>query len=126
VGCHEAAGHLDQIHLLTFSLAVLVLVLLIAIRRWIPAGPGPLVAVVGSTVVVALFDLQSAGVAVVGEIPAGLRPSSVPDFGAIDLAALVGAALGIPVVGYTNNVLTARAFAVRREDRIDSQQEFWH
>ena len=116
--------HLDQIHLLTFGLAVLVLALLIALRRWIPAAPGPLVAVIGSTVVVALFDLQSAGVAVVGEIPAGLPRPSLPDFGAIDLAALVGAALGITVVGYTDNVLTARAFAVRGEDRIDSQQEF--
>ena len=116
--------HLDQIQLLTFGLAVLVLALLIALRRWIPAAPGPLVAVVGSTVVVALFDLQSAGVAVVGEIPAGLPRPSLPDFGAIDLAALVGAALGITVVGYTDNVLTARAFAVRGEDRIDPQQEF--
>jgi SulP family sulfate permease len=116
--------HLDQIHLFTFGLAVLVLALLIALRRWIPAAPGPLVAVVGSTVVVALFDLQSAGVAVVGEIPAGLPRPSLPDFGAIDLAALVGAALGITVVGYTDNVLTARSFAVRGEDRIDPQQEF--
>ncbi|HJY46035.1 MAG TPA: sulfate permease, partial [Propionibacteriaceae bacterium] len=116
--------HLDEIHLLTFGLAVLVLALLIALRRWIPAAPGPLVAVVGSTVVVALFDLQSAGVAVVGEIPAGLPRPSLPDFGAIDLAALVGAALGITVVGYTDNVLTARAFAIRGEDRIDPRQEF--
>ena len=116
--------HLDQIHLLTFGLAILVLALLIALRRWIPAAPGPLVAVVGSTVVVALFDLQSAGVAVVGEIPAGLPRPSLPDFGAIDLAALVGAALGITVVAYTDNVLTARSFAIRAEDRIDPQQEF--
>ena len=116
--------HLDQIHLVTFGLAAVVLALLIALRRWIPAAPGPLVAVVGSTVVVALFDLQSAGVAVVGEIPAGLPRPSLPDFSAIDLAALVGAALGITVVAYTDNVLTARAFAVRGEDRIDSQQEF--
>jgi SulP family sulfate permease len=116
--------HLGQIHFLTFGLAVLVLALLTALRRWIPAAPGPLVAVVGSTVVVALFDLQSAGVAVVGEVPAGLPPPSLPDFGTIDLAALVGAALGITVVGYTDNVLTARAFAVRGEDRIDPQQEF--
>ncbi len=116
--------HLDQIHLLTFGLAVLVLALLIALRRWIQAAPGPLVAVVGSTVVVALFDLQRAGVAVVGEIPAGLPRPALPDFGAIDLATLVGAALGITVVAYTDNVLTARSFAIRTGDRIDSQQEF--
>jgi SulP family sulfate permease len=116
--------HLDQVHLLTFGVAILVLALLIALRRWIPAAPGPLVAVVGSTAVVALFDLQSAGVAVVGEIPAGLPRPSLPDFGAIDLGALVGAALGITIVGYTDNVLTARAFAVRAEDRVDPQQEF--
>ena len=115
--------HLDQVHLLTFGLAVLVLAL--ADRAPVdPAAPGPLVVVVGSTVVVALFDLQSAGVAVVGEISCGLPRPSLPDFGAVDLA-LVGAALGITVVGYTDNVLTARAFAIRAEDRIDPQQEFW-
>ena len=54
----------------------------------------------------------------------GAAAPSLPDFGAIDLAALVGAALGITVVGYTDNVLTARAFAIRAEDRIDPQQEF--
>jgi len=104
--------HLDQVHLLTLAVAIVVLVLLIALRRWVPAAPGPLVAVVGSTVVLALLDLQSAGVAVVGEIPAGLPRPSLPDVGAIDPGALVGAALGITVVGYTDNVLTARAFAV--------------
>jgi len=116
--------HLDQVHLLTLGVAILVLALLIGLRRWIPAAPGPLVAVVGSTAVVALFDLQSAGVAVVGEIPAGLPRPSLPDFAALDLGALVGAALGITVVGYTDNVLTARAFAARAEDRVDPQQEF--
>jgi sulfate permease, SulP family len=116
--------HLNQLHVPTFGVAAVVLALLIALRRWIPAAPGPLVAVVGSTVVVALFDLQSVGVAVVGETPAGLPRPSLPDFGAIDLAALVGAALGITVVGYTDNVLTARSFAIRAGDRIDPQQEF--
>jgi SulP family sulfate permease len=116
--------HLDQVHLLTLGMAILVLALLIALRRWIPAAPGPLVAVVGSTAVVALFGLQSVGVAVVGEIPAGLPRPSLPDFVGIDLGALVGAALGITVVAYTDNVLTARAFAIRAEDRIDPQQEF--
>ena len=105
-------------------MAILVLALLIVLRRWVPAAPGPLVAVVGSTAVVALFDLQSLGVAVVGEIPAGLPRPSLPDFGAIDLGALVGAALGITVVAYTDNVLTARSFAIRAGDRIDPQQEF--
>ena len=116
--------HLDQVDLPTLGLAVVVLALLFALRRWVPAAPGPLVAVVGSTMVVALFDLQSAGVAVVGEIPAGLPRPSLPDFEAIDLGALVGAALGITVVAYTDNVLTARSFAIRAGDRIDPQQEF--
>ncbi len=116
--------HLDQVHLPTLVVAILVLALLIALRRWIPAAPGPLVAVVGSTAAVALFDLQSLGVAVVGEIPAGLPRPSLPNFEGIDLGALVGAALGITVVAYTDNVLTARSFAVRAEDRIDPQQEF--
>ena len=34
------------------------------------------------------------------------------------------AAVGVAIVGYSDNVLTARAFAVKRHESVDSGQEF--
>jgi hypothetical protein len=84
------------------------------------------VAIVVSTVLVALFDLQSFGVAVVGEVLAGSPRPSLPDLEAVDPAALVGAALGVTVVSYIDNVLTARSFAVRAGIGSIHTRSSWH
>jgi SulP family sulfate permease len=64
------------------------------------------------------------GVAVIGPIPAGLPRFSLPE--GVPLPTfrhLVSAAVGIALVGYSDNVLTARAFASRNGYRIDAQRE---
>jgi SulP family sulfate permease len=48
----------------------------------------------------------------------------VPDVSAVDVWALLPAALGVAVVAYSDNVLTGRAFAGRHRETIDSNQEF--
>ena len=115
---------LDQTHLPTLALAVGMLVLLFAIRHWFPRLPGPLIAMLLAAGIVAVFNLEELGVAVVGEIPRGLPFPAVPDFSGIELAKLIPAAVGVAIVGYSDNVLTARAFAAKRHESIDSGQEF--
>ena len=79
----------------------------------------------GATVVVAAFDLvDRAGVHLVGPVPEGLPALTLPGVGDVDLWALLPAALGIAVVGYSDNVLTGRAFGARHRESIDSDQEF--
>ena len=115
---------LDQTHLPTLALAVGMLLLLFAIHRWFPRLPGPLIAMLLAAGIVVLFNLDRSGVAVVGQIPRGLPPPALPDFSGIELAMLVPAAVGVALVGYSDNVLTARAFAAKRHEVIDSGQEF--
>ena len=59
-------------------LAASVLTLLFVLARWRPRVPGPLVGVLAATIVMAVFSLDTIGIAVVGQIPSGLpaRPSS--------------------------------------------------
>jgi MFS superfamily sulfate permease-like transporter len=71
----------------------------------------------------AMLDLQSRGVAVVGVVPGGVPLPSAPGLAGADLAALLLPALGVTVVGYTDNVLTGRAFATRNGYSIDPNQE---
>jgi sulfate permease, SulP family len=117
-------GGFDQISLPTFAVATAVLVLLLALRRWLPRSPGPLIAMLLAAGTVALFDLDQMGVAVVGQIPRGLPTPAIPEFGGLDLATLLPAALGVAIVAYSDNVVTGRAFATKHRERIDSNQEF--
>jgi sulfate permease, SulP family len=112
----------NSLHWPTSILAGLVFGFLLTIGRLFPKAPAPLLAVLIGTVAVAIFDLQGQGVAVVGAIPAGLPRFTVPNFSA-QLPALLASALGIAIVGYSDNVLTARCFAARHHDKIDANQE---
>ncbi len=91
--------------------------------RHFPTVPGPLLAVLLATVAVALFHLDEQGVAVVGTIPAGLPHLAWPNVSVSVLLPLVANAIGIAIVGYSDNVLTARAFASRNRYPIDANQE---
>jgi SulP family sulfate permease len=115
---------LDQVELPTLGLAAAVLALLLAMRRWLPRSPGPLVAMLLAAGAVALFRLDRNGITTIGDITRGLPTLSVPDLNAVDLAALLPAALGVALVAYTDNVVTARAFAAKHKETIDSGQEF--
>ncbi len=116
------ARHITDVEAATTLLAAGALVFLfIAGTRW-PALPGPLIAVVGATIVVLAFGLANHGVAVIGPVPAGMPPVRVPTLRAGDLRALIGPAFTVLVIAFSDVVLTGRAFAQRGE-RIDANQE---
>ena len=104
-------------------LAGLVVLALVVLARRHPRWPGPLLVVTASALVVAAAGLDRHGVAVVGRVPAGLPALAVPSVTGVDPAALVSAALGLAVVAYSDNTLTARAFAARRGEEVDTDQE---
>ena len=117
-------GHLSQVHRPTLFVAAGTFALLLAFHRLLPRWPGPLIAMVVASAAVAVLDLDRMGVATVGSIPRGLPPGSIPDFSAIDLGTLLPAALGVTVVAYSDNIVTARAFGARRREDVDARQEF--
>jgi sulfate permease, SulP family len=114
---------LSNIHGPTLLLSAGVLVLLFAGAHRFPRAPVPLVVMVLAALVTTVLDLQADGIRVVGDVATGLPQPGVPDVSAADLAALLLPAVGVTVVAYTDNVLTARAFAVRNGYRIDANQE---
>lgn len=115
-------SHLSDVHWPTVAFGAATLVLLFVVARFLPRVPGPLVAVVLGTAVVGAFGLTEHGIDVVGDIPAGLPGVSWPDPGEVRL--LLPAAAGILLVGYTDVILTARAFEPRDGGpRLDANQE---
>ncbi|MEU2429350.1 sulfate permease [Streptomyces sp. NPDC007861] len=115
------ARHFPQAHLPTLLLAVSALAFLFLMQRLFPKVPGPLLVVLLATAVVGVFGLEQYGVQVIGETPAGLPGLEVPRLD--DFRGLLLPALGVLLVGYTDVILTARAFADRRSHPVDANQE---
>jgi SulP family sulfate permease len=120
-----AVTHLAEVHVPTLVLSLFVLAVLLVLQRLRPTWPTPLIGMLGATLVVSVTGLaETSGIELVGPVPQGLPPFSVPSFAEVDLWQLAPAALGVAIVGYSDNVLTARAFAARHRETIDSNQEF--
>ena len=106
---------------LAVGLASLVLILLF--QRLLPRVPGVLVAVVLAIAAVHLFDLQDRGVTVVGPMPEGFPPFTVPTVPLEDLGLLAAGALGIALVSLTDTISTASVFATRAGTEVDGDRE---
>jgi SulP family sulfate permease len=120
----SAVTRVDQVQLPTAILAAVVLALLLLLRWRFPRAPGPLIVMVLAALAVVAFQLHDRGISVIGAIPHGVPSPALPHLAGLAPGPLLLAALGITVVGYSDNVVTARAFAARHGEAIDSDQEF--
>ena len=86
---------------------------------------GPLFLVAISTLCVWLISLgyPSAGIAIVGDIPAGLPPLTRPTFDLALVNKLLPAAALISFVGFLESVSVAKALASKRRQKVDPDQE---
>src|SRR5689334_9468202 len=99
------------------------LVTILILTRVMPRVPGVLAAVVLSIAATTLFDLAQHGVSLVGTLPQGFPPLTVPRVELSDVWLLVGGALGIVVVTLADTIATASAFAARTGQEFDGDQE---
>jgi len=99
------------------------LAIILVLGRVAPRVPGVLVAVVAAIAAVVAFDLGADGVALVGELPQGFPPFTVPTVALSDVTFLVAGALGITLVSLTDTISTSSAFAARTGQEVDANQE---
>lgn len=115
--------NIHNAHIPTVLMALAVFVLLF-LAQWIaPKFPAPLLVLLVAAGAVAVFGLDRYGLEVIGEIPRGLPELRLPDFSTVDIWALMPYAVGIAIVGFSDNILTARAFAAEKDEPIDANQE---
>ena len=89
----------------------------------IMAKAGPVAAIVATTALVWLLDLQSYGVKIVGSVPQGLPPLTMPKF-SLDLwSSLLTSAVLISVIGFVESISVAQTLAAKKRQRIDPDQE---
>ena len=84
---------------------------------------GPVAAIVATTLVVWFFDLAARGMQVVGDVPKGLPPLTMPSFSMDMWSNLIGAAVLISVIGFVESVSVAQTLAAKKRQRIDPDQE---
>ncbi len=106
---------------LTVGIGCLAVILLLT--RFVPRVPGVLVAVVGAIIAVSVFGLADRGVKLVGPLPEGFPPFTIPTVPLADLGLLFAGALGIALVSLTDTISTASAFAGRRGEDVDGNRE---
>jgi len=99
------------------------IVLILALQRWLPKIPAVLIMVVLAIAATSVFHLADHGVSLVGVLPKGFPPLTIPHVRASDLGPLFAGALGIALVSLADTISTASAFAARTGQEIRGNQE---
>ncbi|WP_049556418.1 SulP family inorganic anion transporter [Nonomuraea sp. SBT364] len=119
----EIITKIPQAHLWSVAVGVATVVVIVALRKFAPALPGPLIALVAATVAVAWAGLDKHGVSVLGRVPSGLPMPHWPSISLGQWAGLIPGAIAICAVTLADGLLTARRYAEQHGYRLDANQE---
>src|SRR5215813_2514627 len=98
-------------------------VVILVLQRWLPKIPAVLVAVVLTIAAASVFSLAEHGVSLVGVLPSGFPPLTIPDIGWSDLGPLFAGAIGIALVSLADTISTSSVFAARTGQQVDGNGE---
>ncbi len=132
-------SHLTQTNVITLIIGVSAVAFLFWVRKGLKplllraglkprmadllAKAGPVAAVAVSTFVTWALSLHERGVAIVGEVPQGLPPFTLPSFDPTLWSQLVLSAVLISIIGFVESVSVAKTLAAKKRQRIDPDQE---
>jgi MFS superfamily sulfate permease-like transporter len=102
---------------LTLLVGVASLAVVLGLRRFVPAVPGSLVAVLLGIAAVEALDLD---ISIVGHIDGGLPSFGVPD---ADYGALAAGGIAVMLVGFAEGLGAAKTYAARQHYEIDANRE---
>jgi high affinity sulfate transporter 1 len=105
----------------TLAVGAATLLLLVALERFLPKAPAPLIAVAAGIAGMKFLDLGAHGVAALGQVPTGLPGLALPRLS--HAADLWPAALGIALMSFTESIAVARAFARSGEPDLKPNRE---
>ena len=99
------------------------IVLILVLQRWLPKVPAVLIMVVLAIAATSVFSLADHGVSLVGVLPKGFPPLTIPHVRLADLGPLFAGALGIALVSLADTISTASAFAARTGQEVRGNGE---
>ena len=117
-------SELPETNVYTLALGISTIVLILVIKRFKPLIPGALVALVLGIVVSSLLQLNAKyGVSVVGVIPAGMAPFTIPIINLTAIPSLIVGAVGMVFLAVGETLGTGRAYAARYHYEVNADQE---
>ena len=96
---------------------------ILVLQRWLPKVPAVLIMVVLAIAATTVFSLADHGVSLVGVLPKGFPPLTIPHVRLSDLGPLFAGALGIALVSLADTISTASAFAARTGQEVRGNGE---
>lgn len=125
---HEIFQHtvssLNQVHLLTIVIGIISIILIILLKKLNKSLPGPLIIVILGVLLVAIFNLNSAGVKIVGTVPEGLPSFEIPSISVSEVSSLLPLALLISMVGFMESISISKAIQLKKRNyRVSANKE---
>ena len=105
----------------TVAVGAITVGILLAIEHFFPRAPAPLIAVACGIGGVSIFGLRSYGVDIVGNVPTGFSPVTMPDLSLV--ASLGPVAACIALMSFTETIASGRAFAASGEPAPQPNRE---
>ena len=99
------------------------LIVLLLMRRYTPKIPRALVVVIAAIAASYLLDLESYGVAIVGEVPTGLPSFGLPSIPSGSMLTLALGGLAVIFVGFSEALAAGKNVASKHNYEIDTSQE---
>ncbi len=107
----------------TFVIGASALIIILLLKRF-QRFPSILLAVIGATVIVGVFNLdQSAGVKVLGSLPQGLPSFALPWIDFADIQAVIIGGFAVALVSFADTSVLSRTYAARTHTYVDPNQE---
>ena len=119
----ELISRVPQASVPSVIVSVGALVLLLGGRRLLAGAPWALMVLVLATLLSSALDLQQAGVAVLGEVDAGLPQFAFPTLSLAQWASLIPSALALALITMAEGVLLSRSYGEQRGYRTNSDQD---
>ncbi len=113
-----------SINITVLGVGLLTLLSAVLIKRLVPKLPNLLLALIIGSLFAWLFLRNNVDIKLVGEIPGGLPPLSVPNFDLEVLRDIAPDAFAVALLGLIEAVSISRAIASKSHQRIDCNQEF--
>ena len=115
--------HLGETHRISLLVGVVAFTLLVAGKLWLKNRPVAFLVVVTGILAARFLDLETQGVALLGQVPQGLPAFGLPDVSRRDLNDLVPVALAGFVLGAVETSAIGRMFGQKHGNRYDGNQE---
>ena len=131
---------LPNTKLLALIIGLIAVILFIIVRRLLPyvlvrsglrakwakliARMAPILIIAVFVIISSVFDLGGkGGLAIVGDVPSGLPPLSLPNVAMADYEMLLIPAIVISIVAFVDSTSTAQELASRRRERVGTNKE---